>query len=711
VAGITGDTLIRVIRMFGCLKFILGGVLTCLGFAAFAQPLMVTQTVSGPSGLVEMPSARMLEEGSFAIHLSQASPYNRYSVIGQPLPWLQVLFKYTDIENRLYGANIAGTQSYKDKSTDIKVQLFEETYYLPEVSLGVNDVGGTGLFSGEYLVASKQIKNVDLTFGMGWGYLGTQGHLANPFTLLSDSFNSRESATTDSGGTIDPTVFFSGERVSLFAGAEYHFKTYPLALKLEYDANNYQSEPQGNVFEQTSLLNIGLVYSYNNSVDVHLGYVRGTTAMLGLTFKTNLKSTGAKKVLDPLPVEVLDKPYSGSVEWPKVAEELKVLSGYKVSSVSRDQARLIIKGQQVEHQEVAKGLGRASRVLLNTPLEGTKDLVFVDSFNGVDISSISLDVEVFKAAAQLETESRTVLESTDFMPTPLDSKAAILYEAPKGDFNYEVKPSFSGSFGGPDAFLLYQLSLVANANYFVRQNTWLSGGLDLGLIDNYDQFEYTAPSNLPRVRTNIKEYLKTSPLRMNSLQMLDFEAITPDIFALGYVGYLESMYGGVGAEVLYRPHGEQWALGLDMNYVQQRDFDQKLGFRDYAAATGHLTGYYETDSHVLVKLSAGQYLAKDRGVTIDIGRKFRSGAKMGFWATKTNVSSEEFGEGSFDKGFYFSMPLSLFTFKSTTSTADFTWQFLTRDGGQKLHKKHELYDLTNSRSLGYIRDSFENVLR
>lgn len=711
MVSIAGDTLSSMIRISSHQNLILGFLLTGLSFAVFAQPLMVTQTVSGPSGLVEMPSARMLEEGSFAIHLSQASPYNRYSVIGQPLPWLQVLFKYTDIENRLYGPSIAGTQSYKDKSTDIKVQLFEETYYLPEVSLGINDVGGTGLFSGEYLVASKQIKNIDLTFGMGWGYLGTQGHIANPFTLLSDSFNSREGTTTDSGGTIDPTVFFSGERVSLFGGAEYHFESYPLVAKLEYDANNYQSEPQGNIFKQRSPLNLGLVYSYNNSVDVHLGYVRGTTAMLGLTFKTNLKSTGAKKVLDPSPMDVYDKPMSASTEWPKITKDIKVLAGYKVSSVSRDDEQLIIKGQQSDYQEVAKGLGRASRVLLNTPLEDTENLVFVDSFNGVDISSVSLDVETFKAAARLETELDTILESTDFMPTPLDSKAAILYEAPKGDFDYEVKPSFSGSFGGPDAFLLYQLSLVANANYFVRQNTWLSGGLDLGLIDNYDQFEYTAPSKLPRVRTNIKEYLKTSPLRMNSLQMLDFEAVSPDIFALGYVGYLESMYGGVGGEVLYRPHGKDWALGLDLNYVQQRDFDQKLGFRGYTVATGHLTGYYETDSHVLVKLSAGQYLAKDRGVTIDIGRKFRSGAKMGFWATKTNVSSEEFGEGSFDKGFYFSMPLSLFTFKSTTTTAGFTWQFLTRDGGQKLHKSHELYDLTNSRSLGYIKDSFENVLR
>ena len=37
--------------------------------------------------------------------------------------------------------------------------------------------------------------------------------------------------------------------------------------------------------------------------------------------------------------------------------------------------------------------------------------------------------------------------------------------------------------------------------------TWISANLSVGLVDNYDKFKYTAPSNLPRVRTCIREYL------------------------------------------------------------------------------------------------------------------------------------------------------------------------------------------------------------
>ena len=50
----------------------------------------------------------------------------------------------------------------------------------------------------------------------------------------------------------------------------------------------------------------------------------------------------------------------------------------------------------------------------------------------------------------------------------------------------------------------------------------------------------------------------------------------------------------------------------------------------------------------------GKYLAGDKGLTLDLSRRFQeSGFTLGVFATKTNLSAEEFGEGSFDKGFYF----------------------------------------------------------
>ena len=41
------------------------------------------------------------------------------------------------------------------------------------------------------------------------------------------------------------------------------------------------------------------------------------------------------------------------------------------------------------------------------------------------------------------------------------------------------------------------------------------------------------------------------------------------------------------------------------------------------------------------------------GVTIDLSRSFVNGTKFGVFASFTDVSTEQFGEGSFDKGIYF----------------------------------------------------------
>lgn len=54
---------------------------------------------------------------------------------------------------------------------------------------------------------------------------------------------------------------------------------------------------------------------------------------------------------------------------------------------------------------------------------------------------------------------------------------------------------------------------------------------------------------------------------------------------------------------------------------------------------------------------------------------------MGAYATFPHVSVKQFGEGSFDKGIYLSIPFDLMLPRSTTSRADIVWSPLTRAGG------------------------------
>ena len=54
----------------------------------------------------------------------------------------------------------------------------------------------------------------------------------------------------------------------------------------------------------------------------------------------------------------------------------------------------------------------------------------------------------------------------------------------------------------------------------------------------------------------------------------------------------------------------------------------------------------------MMAVHVGRYLAKDRGYTFEARRTFDSGFSLGAFFTRTNVSAEDFGEGSFDKDFF-----------------------------------------------------------
>jgi hypothetical protein len=149
--------------------------------------------------------------------------------------------------------------------------------------------------------------------------------------------------------------------------------------------------------------------------------------------------------------------------------------------------------------------------------------------------------------------------------------------------------------------------------------------------------------------------------------------------------------------MLYRPFGERWAVGADVNWVKQRGFDQDFSLRRYHVVTGQATGYLDTGFHgVTVAVSVGRYLAGDWGTTIDVSREFANGARMGAYATVTNKSgSTGYGEGSFDKGIYVSVPFDMLLPHSSRSRATLLWQPLLRDGGARLNKRYTLYTMTN----------------
>src|ERR1019366_1674156 len=149
---------------------------------------------------------------------------------------------------------------------------------------------------------------------------------------------------------------------------------------------------------------------------------------------------------------------------------------------------------------------------------------------------------------------------------------------------------------------------------------------------------------------------------------------------------------------------QRWALGVDGYEVWQRNFDRLFGLQNYHVFTGHVSLYYASPWHDLnFMLSAGQYLAGDRGLTFQVTRRFSTGVEIGAFFTKTNVSSAQFGEGSFDKGIIIRIPLSWALPIETQGQWGIDLGPVQRDGGQRLYGDAALFDETRRTSFEEFR--------
>jgi membrane-associated phospholipid phosphatase len=664
-------------------------------------PARLTASDWGEIGLLQTPTARMKEAGAVRVNVTAASPYTRVNTMLQPLDWLEAGFRYIDINNQLYGPAIAGDQTLKDKSLDVKVRLAQESRFWPEVAVGIRDLGGTGLFSSEYVVASKRTGSLDWSLGLGWGNLGARGNITNPLSVLDNRFNTRPASSLGQGGTVDGGAYMRGP-AAMFGGVQWQTPNPDLIAKVEWDGNDYQKEPFATTLSVKSPINLGLVYRFNPNVDFSMGLLRGERISFGFTLHGDLGQLQSPKLLDPKPVGVsaLAPPVIPVLGWDGTAADIARYTGWEVRAIDHQpqSTRLVVETQSDVH--VQDRIERTLRILHRDAPASSRTLIITLRQHGLALSHLEVDRAEW-VAQRLSPQPPSLRLPAGQMyaaPLPQATQPVPLLKGKAAGFNMEVGPSFSQILGGPNAFVLYQAGLRSSLDYRFTDRTWLHGSLNARLLDNYVGFTYDAPSELPRVRTNQREYVTTARFTVPVMQLTHVQDLGSGHYASFYGGMLESMYGGIGGEWLYRPWHGPIAVGVDINRVQQRGFSQDFSFRDYTTTTGHATVYWDTGwSGVQVQLSAGRYLAEDVGATLDIKRTFPNGVALGAYATKTNVSAEQFGEGSFDKGIYLTIPFDVLLPRSTPGVGTIAWSPLTRDGGAKLSRRFPLYDLTNLR--------------
>ncbi len=788
----------------------------------------------GSPGIIEMPSARMAPDGALSIGASYLRNIQHYNFSFQALPWLEADFRYSGLSHYNYQFPV-----YYDRSFALKARLWDETDVFPAVAVGINDLVGTGIYSGEYLVASKSLGDFDASLGMGWGRLGTAGAFQNPISTIVKSFGKPRPIVTTAGGT-NFNVFFHGPNAGLFGGLIWHTPVDGLSLLAEYSSDAYTLESSTNTFKPRNQFNLGGSYQVSSAMAVGLDWLYGKSLGGHVSFQLDPTTDPypghiGDAPLPPLHVRTPDEqqqalnhlldlrnpqqvnatklaadrrnalvdalwsqtPAAGDIAINGRTLMIRIASGNPetfCAGISQLVARF---GADIDIVTVELGAsGRRTRcavpragALVHAVLQDDQGAWTLGALTAAPILTIDASLppgrerEKAMAAIRADAEKQKItilalsltdseaivyysntryfhepealdrlvrilladapadIEKFRLLPTlgsvpqnefdilraPTERSVAqtgsyqilgegnALAEAPmqnpvlaQGErgafprFSWNVFPQFRQEFFDPDNPFAVQFLAGVEASVELMPQLSLTGEAEANIYDNFNTTR-AADSALPHVRTDFLKFFTQGKNGIGALEANYLFRLAPDVFAVARAGYLESMYAGVGGEVLWRPKNQRWALDVDLFDIQERNFDRLFGLQKYHVVTGHVSLYYEAPWYNFIfGIHAGQYLAGDRGVTVDATRRFSTGVEVGAFFTKTNVSAALFGEGSFDKGFIIKIPLGWSLPLSTQNGLNMIIRPVQRDGGQRLDGDNSLYDYTRRSSLAEV---------
>ena len=185
----------------------------------------------------------------------------------------------------------------------------------------------------------------------------------------------------------------------------------------------------------------------------------------------------------------------------------------------------------------------------------------------------------------------------------------------------------------------------------------LNINLKYSLADNFDDLRYPPVDTFPaQVRSDVKQYLKNMDegILIGRAQIDYYKTLTENNHLMFSLGILEDMFSGLGIEYLYYKPDTNYSFGFELFNVKKRDYEWQFGHLEYQNITGHINFNYRNYGIIPfdMQISYGEYLAGDVGATIEFSRNYKNGMEFGVFASFTDVSTDQFGEGSFDKGVF-----------------------------------------------------------
>ncbi|MGV8080485.1 MAG: YjbH domain-containing protein [Syntrophales bacterium] len=634
----------------------------------------------GGTGLMAVPTARLMKEGTFRIGASQVHPYRCYYGAVSPLKGLEIDGRITEVIGVRGFADSPEYGSYKDKALDVKYRLLPETKYLPALALGLMDPHGTRLYSSQYLVASKQIYPFDFTFGYANGRYGKQ-----------------ELADVGSGDSVkaeiltDPGQWWS--EANWFWGIEFSPLQW-LSLMIEYDPTPYHThrrDPASSAFFSRAVpskFNYGLRIRPREWIEAVLSYQRGDTIGVNLNFTFDLGR--------PL-LPIVDPPLRESMEMRSspLRERLTAAlfqAGFRDIGILEVDGELWIQADNRIHYYDMKALGVILRIVDQVAPPEIRGVHVLLTRLGIPMTSFSTtrgDIRLHAAKRLSLDEFLQVSELRADIQEPLKTETKHrMY------FDYGLKPDFRTYLNDPSGFFQYRFGLSG----WVALSPWRGGTL-LVATEMFPFSTISSPvtPSSNAVRTDLVDYIGEKA-GLSSLLVSQIWKGENETYSRLSAGLLEIQYAGIDAEIARPLFAGRLIVGAGGSVVRKRDPKNPFRFRENDYKDSYTTGFFNARLNIpeldaMIDVKAGRFLAGDNGVRMTVSKTFH-GVVLSAWysISDTSVFTDSYNRGYHDKGIAVSIPMRLFLGRDSKSSYHFTLSPWTRDVAQDIAHPESLFD-------------------
>ncbi|NGX28787.1 MAG: hypothetical protein K940chlam1_00974 [Candidatus Anoxychlamydiales bacterium] len=654
------------------------------------------------AGYFTMPSARVKDAGSMAFCYSNSDPYQILGVNLQYFDHLELSGNFWIFKDKLEGGfGSMGFGDDADRSANIKVAILRSKdgfEYLPEIAIGINDFYGSKRFHSKYVVLTKQFIdwNLDATLGYGRGRI--------------DGFF----------GALSFYPFFKK-----YEGESKYSFLKTLNVFLELDANNYKKNihehPKGR--EVNFPINLGLNFQFFKIFQASFSSIRGKAIAASIgTFYNIGKSSGMfPKNLDPPMYQDYiidrDKDFSKSLSLAFKDQGLDLMKA-QIFTSPENQKCLEINVVNLRYRDAKQVYLRLQNILSNI----SKD--FFQIIVKVEVGGLNLHEYQFKTKFldDLKENKITPIEMQALSPmqdlgkcslsdcsNTYDSKT--IFEKNKRIWILTLRPKVNAFFGSCKGKFKFDGGAIATQEgYFfddLYYNLQMSYILKQG-SSNVGSRDKSNPSQIINVRSDFVKYFETNTFHMDSFYIQKNWNLKRALFAKVALGYFEVAYAGLAFEGLYYPVDSIIAISVDFANVYKRKYNSIFGFQkkirkfrcihpefeNFIGIQYFLNLFLEIRPlNLTLKTSFGQFLAKDKGVKLELFRYFPSGLEISTWLTLTDKKDIVNHKRYFDKGFSITLPLDLFMNKSSRKKVNFKMSEWLRDVGAKAASGKELYPL------------------